>query len=275
MHVQRLVRRDGPGRGRPDHDGAVFHRLQAEGLGQLGRFGKREGDVHGRVDAVGVFHFGFGQGRTTVETPVHGLQAAEHVTLVQDAAQRADFVGFIAEVHRHVRTVPAAQHAQALEVHALDVALFFGELSALLPEFNRVELGADLAPLLLDRDLDRQAVAVPARHVGCIEAGQVARLDDDVLQDLVDRMAEVDAAVGVRRAVVQHEQRAAGGVVAQLLVEPLRFPLRQNARLALGQVAAHREFGGWQVQGGLVVLAHAVARNLCSERMARACSASR
>jgi hypothetical protein len=34
------------------------------------------------------------------------------------------------------------------------------------------------------------------------------RLDDDVLEDLVDRVADVDLAVGVGRAVVQHEARA-------------------------------------------------------------------
>ncbi len=90
---------------------------------------------------------------------------------------------------------PVTGHAQPLEVHALDIDLLFGELAALLAEFDGVEPGADL-PHSFHRDLDRQAMAVPARHI-CIEAGQVARLDDDVLQDLVDRVAQVDAAVGV------------------------------------------------------------------------------
>ncbi len=56
-----------------------------------------------------------------------------------------------------------------------------------------------------DLVLDRQAVAVPARHVGRVEAGQRLRADDDVLEDLVDRVADVDVAVGVGRAVVQDE----------------------------------------------------------------------
>src|SRR5690606_40899703 len=52
-----------------------------------------------------------------------------------------------------------------------------------------------------------QAMAIPARHVGGVEAGQGARADDHVLDDLVNRVADVDAAVGVGRAVVQDELR--------------------------------------------------------------------
>jgi len=187
---------------------------------------------------------------------VHRLGAAQQVAVGDDLGQRTDLVGLEIEAQRLVRVVPVADHAQALEVGALQVDLLLGVLAALLPELFGVELGADLAPLLLHRDLDRQAMAVPARHVGRVEAVQVARLDDDVLEDLVDRVAEVDLAVGVRRAVVQHEQRAALGVFAKLRVDALLFPTRQDARFALGQVAAHREFGCRQVEGGFVVLGH-------------------
>jgi hypothetical protein len=68
-----------------------------------------------------------------------------------------------------------------------------------------------LAVGLLDLVLDRQAVAVPARHIGRVETGQRLGADDDVLEDLVHRVADVDVAVGVGRAVVQHEARAALG----------------------------------------------------------------
>src|SRR3546814_20821992 len=94
-----------------------------------------------------------------------------------------------------VRVVPVSNPAQALEGRSLDVDLRAGGFTALLPEFDRIALHPDRAVLLLDRDLDRQAVAVPARDVGRVEAGQVLRLDDDVLEDLVDRVAEVDRAV--------------------------------------------------------------------------------
>ena len=68
-------------------------------------------------------------------------------------------------------------------------------LGAELDDVHGVLVQPLLAVLFLDLPFDRQAVAVPARHVGRIEAGQVARLDDDVLQDLVDRVAGVQLAI--------------------------------------------------------------------------------
>ncbi len=274
-HRQR--RRQRPRGGGPDRhrDLDAFRQLHAEARGQRLRIARGIGHVHRRRFLVGVFDLRLGQRRAAVEAPVHRLHAAAQVAVVDDLRQRADLVGFEVEVQRLVRVVPIADHAQALEVAALQVDLLARVLAALLPEFDRVQLHADLAELLLDGDLDRQAVAIPARDVRCVEARQVLGLDDDVLEDLVDRMAQVDLAIGVRRAVMQHEGRAAGGMRAQLGVQALVLPARQDPRLALGQVAAHREFRRRQLEGGFVVLAHAVARSRCSERMRRACSASR
>jgi hypothetical protein len=83
--------------------------------------------------------------------------------------------------------------------------------------------------------LDRQAVAVPARDVGRVQPLELARLDDHVLQDLVDGVTHVDLAVGVRRAVVQDELLAAAAGLAQALVQALVLPLLDPARLALGR----------------------------------------
>src|SRR5690606_13955211 len=139
-------------------------------------------------------------------------------------------------------------------------------------------LRPDLAELLLHRDLDRQAVAVPARHVGRVEAGQQPRLDHDVLEHLVDRVADVDHAIGVGRAVVEHEAAlAALHLLADLPVQILRLPALQRLRLPARQVAAHREVGRRQVQrvlvGVLFLVAHAETW-LCFSRRARARSES-
>ena len=73
-------------------------------------------------------------------------------------------------IHRQVGTVPVAEHAQAPEIAALAVHLLQGVLAAGLPELRRVQFLADLAVFLLDLQLDRQAVAVPAGYVGRVEA---------------------------------------------------------------------------------------------------------
>ena len=77
---------------------------------------------------------------------------------------------------------------------------------------------------------------------GASKPGERLALDDDVLEDLVDRVADVDVAVRVRRAVVQHEARAADatrrGSPRRPCVSCHSFT---HQRLALREVAAHRE----------------------------------
>ena len=137
------------------------------------------------------------------------------------------------------------------------------------------------AILLLDLPLDRQAVAVPARHVVGIEAEHALRADDQVLQDLVERMADMDVAVGIGRAVVQHEARTALLDLAQALVELVLVPALQELRLALRQAGPHGELGLGQEQGfGIVaggalrLIGHDGQSVLCGPQVRRAHQAS-
>ena len=242
MQVERLVGRDRPRRRGPDHRGdrLVGQRREPEGPGQLCALvvAQRESDIDGEIHLVLVLDFGFGQRRAAVKAPVHRLESAEHETLGHDLRQRANLVGLGAEVHRRVRTVPRAEHAEALEVLALPVDLFGGPGARLGDHLARRQV---LAVLLLDLDLDRHAVAVPARHVGRVETGHRTALDDDVLQDLVDRGPHVDVVVRVRRSVVQYPARPAHRGSADLLVDLLLVPLADPLRLALREIAAHRK----------------------------------
>ena len=110
----------------------------------------------------------------------------------------------VVEIHRQVGVVPVAEHAEADEVLALLVDLLVGVFAAGLAKLIGLDLDTDLADAFLDLVLDGQAVAIPAGHVGRVFTVQRARLDDHVLEDLVDRVADVDVAVGVGRAIVQH-----------------------------------------------------------------------
>ena len=167
-----------------------------------------------------------------------------------DAAQCAHDVGLEPEVHGQVGIIPLAQHAEADEVGLLPFDLGRRIFPAQLAEFGGRNL---LAVLLFHLQLDRQPVAVPARHVGRIEAGQGLALDDDVLEHLVDRMADMDVTVGIGRTIVQDELGPSGADLAYLLVELAFLPLFQPARFALGEVAAHRKGSVGQVQGVFVI----------------------
>src|SRR5437899_11178680 len=130
--------------------------------------------------------------------------------------------------------LPFTEDAEALELGTLhgDVALRVGPTT--LPD---LELRDSLLPpdLPLDLELDRQPVAVPPRHVGREAAAHRAVLHDDVLQDLVERVADVDVTVGVRRPIVQDEAGTTGVGLEQLVVESHPGPAPEDLRLALGE----------------------------------------
>ncbi len=156
---------------------------------------------------------------------------------------------------------PVADHAEALELLALHVEPVRGVGAAFLAEIDHrgtvAEVGLLLAllaiVLFLDLPLDRQAVAVPAGHVVGIEAEHLLALGDEILQDLVQRCADMDVAVGIGRAVMQHELVAALRALAQLLVEADLVPALEDLRLALRQAGAHREVRLRQEQGFRIV----------------------
>ena len=56
-------------------------------------------------------------------------------------------------------------------------------------------------------------------------------------------MAHVDVAIGVGRAVVEDEALACRRGLAQLLVELLLGPAREDRRLLGGEAGLHREIG--------------------------------
>jgi hypothetical protein len=76
------------------------------------------------------------------------------------------------------------------------------------------------AVLLLDLPFDRQAVAVPAGHVvGVVPAS--AASGRHVLQDLVERVADMNVAIRIGRPVMQTNFAPPGGARAQALVEAI------------------------------------------------------
>ena len=252
MDVERLVRGNRPRRGGPYEDPAFVPRQlgQAERLRHLAALGERKSHVDRKIGAIHVFDLGLGERRAAIEAPVHRFQAAIDKTFLQHLAERADLIGLALERHRGVEVVPVAEHAQALEVLFLSLDLL-GRIRA--GEAQGLFHGNVLAVGLLDLHLDRHAVAVPAGDVDRVEARHVARLHDNVLEDLVDRLADVDVAVRVRRPVVQHEFRPSAARLADLFVGFLLLPFLDPLRLPSGKVTAHGKGRIRKIQRFLVV----------------------
>ena len=192
-----------------------------------------------------------------VRTPVHRLAAAIDCTAVEDSLEDLD-VGGIVVVHvGEVRVFPLSKHTQSLEALALRVDLLDGHLAAELADL----LGGQLVELLstkhgLDLVLNRLTVAVPAGHIGGAEAAHRLVAVDDVLRNLVLRVAEMNGAVRVRRAIMQDKGLSVLVLLLQLLVNMVLFPLREALGLVFREITPHREVGSGQVHRFLVIARH-------------------
>ena len=147
-------------------------------------------------------------------------------------------------MHGEVGIVPVPIHAQPLQLFALHIHPVLGIGATFRPELDRIDLilvQLLLAVLFLNLPFDRQAVAVPTRNVRRIFAQQALRTDHHVLQDVVQRMANVHVAIGVGRAIVKDELFAPSARFAQATIQVLLLPTRQNTGLLLGEAGLHRE----------------------------------
>ena len=260
--ADRPVGRDGPGRGGPDHHRGADQGGRAEGR-RLPHH--RELDPDRRRGVLVVLDLGVGERGALHRAPHHRLGAAVELAAHQELVELADDGGLGAVVHGGVAVVPVAQHAQALELLALHLDPLGGVFATAGAELGLGDLV--LAPalgaeLLLDLPLDGQAMAVPAGHVVHVLAERELAADHEVLEQLVQRMADVDRAVGVGRPVVQHEQRGAG-VLARLAhggVEVELRPALQDLRLQLRQARAHGEVGVRQEHRVAIVARGGVGR---------------
>ena len=226
----------------------------------------------GRDDIL-IFDLGLGERGLFDGRPHHRLGAAIKHVVGGEFEQFAHDRGLGLIIHRQIRMVPVAADAEALELLALGVnpMLRIGAaFGAELLDRNLVLVELFLAILLLDLPFDRQTVAVPAGHIGRVLALQRLGADDHVLEDMVQRMADVHVAIGVGRAVVEDELVAALAAFANLAFEVALQPFRQNQRLLLRQAGLHREVGLGQEDGVAIVrcVSHGAAA-LSAESRAR------
>ncbi|VCU10961.1 hypothetical protein RHODGE_RHODGE_04165 [Rhodoplanes serenus] len=251
------VARQRPRGGGPDDDGGAVELTSPRRAGR----GNRELHPHGIGRVVLVLDLGLGQRGLLDHRPHHRLTAAIERAVVGELHDLAGDLRLGRERHGGVGIGPVADRAEALELLALHVQPVLRIGAALLAErhhgggVGEIRLGLALLAvvLLLDLPLDRQAVAVPARHVVGVEAEHLLRARHQVLEHLVERVADVDVAVGVGRPVVQDEAGPARGGAAQPAVEVERLPAGEDLRLLLGQTGPHGEIGHRQEQGFRVV----------------------
>jgi len=250
------VGRDGPGRGGPDDHVRIF--LVVPEPRDPFRYVRDHLEAHedGRRGLVVVFDLRLGQRRLARGAPVHRLSGLVQGTLADERAQLSDDGGLVPVGHGHIRVLPQAEHAEALEFLTLDVEIFSGILPAVFPDLGLGHAADLLAHGYLHLVFDGKPVAVPPGKIERVVTHHEERLDDDVLEDLVQRGAEVNVPVGVRRAVMEDELGSAGRGPDDLVVELLLFPAFEDLGLLLDELRLHGKCGVRQTQCFLVI--HAI-----------------
>lgn len=78
----------------------------------------------------------------------------------------------------------------------------------------------------------------------------------EILQDLVERMPQVNRAIGIRRAIVQDERTSVLVLFEHLMVNVDVVPKLEASRLILREVASHRKISFGQIHGFFVTVRH-------------------
>jgi hypothetical protein len=247
-----------PRRGGPDEDGSgrqIARWVLPTSRGVNGKL-----HPHLVRDGVLVFDLRFGQRGLLHHRPHDRLGAAVERPVGGELHQFARDLRLGRMRHGGIGVLPVALDAEAAELVALHIDPMLGKGAALAAKgdhrraVGQIRLGFALgAVFLLDLPLDGKAVAVPAGHVVCVVAEHLLRTHHHVLEDLVERGADVDVAVGIGRPVMEDEPGPALGGLAQPVIEVEPRPPRQELGLLLRQPGAHGEIGLRQEQGFAVV----------------------
>ena len=198
-----------------------------------------------------VLDLGLGQGGAVVDAPVNRLEAAVDEAFLEKAVEGLQRAGLVAASHGLVGRLPAAEAANTLKLLGLQIDVLLRVGAAGLQHRRGGHGQLLMAQFLVHFDLDGQAVAVVAGDIRRVESGHGLGLDHEVLEALVESVAQVDGPIGVGRAVVKQVDGPSAAGFAQLFIEAERSPAGEPKRLILRQIGFHREGGLGQSEGRL------------------------
>src|SRR5436853_7932655 len=165
-----------------------------------------------------------------MDAPVDRLQSAKEVTFLQERQKCVRDARFVAFTHRKIWISPATQDTQTFEIAAMLIDVAQSEFPADTPKLHWSDAALFASELLFHLRLDRQTVAIPAGNVRRSKTSHGLRLHDHILQNLVERGAQMDCARRIRRTIVQHVCGVPFAGLLNPLVKLTVLPLGENAR---------------------------------------------
>ena len=189
--------------------------------------------------------------------PVDGLAAAVHRALQIHLLENLDVARLEIRRERQIRLVPLGVYAEALKALTLHVDVPLRPLAAELAKLGLGSSGHLVGSEgLFDHMLDGLTVAIPTGDVGSEVTALRVAFDDEVLEDLVERMADVNGSVGIRWAVMKNEGLSVLVLLEHAMIQILLFPFLKTLRLVLRQVAAHGEVSPGKIHGLFIAVSH-------------------
>ena len=212
-------------------------------------------DINRIAGILGIFDFRLRKRSAAFGAPVNRLEPLINIAFKGHFPKDLDLLGFKFRLQGQIRIIPFAEHAQTLELLTLVIDIGQRILAADFPQLQRGNRRRILhAGLCTGLQLNRQAMSIPTGHVRRIISRHIVIAHNKVLEDLIERCADMNIAIGIGRAVVQHIQRLSLILFHQAVVQPGALPLPEHLRLTLGQAGTHGEFRYRQVQRVVVIL---------------------
>ena len=195
-----------------------------------------------------VFYLSLRQGCFALCAPVYRLEAPVNIAVFRQFIKTRDYGLFVFRFQGQVWIIPIAENPQPFEFNLLDADVFNRKLMRQFPEFHLVHVVLCLFHLLEKLVFYRHAVAIPSRHIRRVVPLHGFEFNDDVLQGFIQRVAYVDIAVSVRRAVVEYILRLTLLFCAYRLIKIRIFPFFKDAGLFVRQIAFHRKISFRKIQ---------------------------
>ena len=178
-----------------------------------------------------ILDFRLGKSGLVRRAPEHRLQSLIDASPLYECAELTNDRGLIARIHREIGVLPITQDAEPLKLLTLNHVKFFRIFPAESADGRSIERLFLVAEFFEDLMFNRQAMAIPPWHIGHLVARHRLRFDDDVFENLVQRMTDMNSAIGIGRAIMQHIPRPAFPRLLNLFVQPFLFPRSEKFRL--------------------------------------------
>ncbi len=194
-----------------------------------------------------IFDFSLGQRSFFYGRPHDGFRPLIKGAVHDEFHKLARNHRFCMVIHCFIRIIPITRDAQTFKLFALNRDPFIRKAAAFLAKGHDIHIiliAAFGTILLFYLPLNGQAMTIPTWHIARVFTHHLLRAHYHIFKNFIQRMADVQMAIGIGGAIMQGKARTAC-FFAQTVVNADLAPHFEPFGFTLGQASAHREIGLW------------------------------